>query len=54
MDTTFTKWKSGEPNNSGEKDCGVMNGDDADGKWSAQQCGLKFPFVCEKGGQNLP
>ena len=46
--TTYTNWNSGQPNNSGEKDCGSM--DESNGKWNALQCGLRSSFVCEQGG----
>ena len=52
IDTSYFKWKSGEPGNVAGEDCVAMNGDSKTKTWSAEQCGLQLPFVCETGGQN--
>ena len=44
---TYKNWNSGQPSNTGERDCSAMT--DTEGKWDALQCGLKNPFVCEYG-----
>ena len=49
--TTYTNWKSGEPNNQGNEDCSAIQTDS--GKWNDEQCGLKMPSVCEYGKEIL-
>ncbi|XP_034263322.1 low affinity immunoglobulin epsilon Fc receptor-like [Pantherophis guttatus] len=44
---SFTRWRTGEPNNSGHgQDCVVMN---SDGQWEDRQCGKSVDgWICEK------
>ncbi len=42
---TFTRWGSGEPNNSGDEDCAQFR---PDAYWNDVQCGSSLPFVCKR------
>lgn len=42
---TFTKWGSGEPNNSGNEDCGHFR---TDTYWNDASCTSSFPFICKR------
>ena len=45
----FTKWRRGEPNNSGNKeDCGAIV-KSWNGQWNDAGCNAKYSFVCEIG-----
>ncbi|XP_072178923.1 perlucin-like [Diadema setosum] len=39
----YYNWASGNGGNSGSKDCAAMR---PDGKWIADDCGKKKPFIC--------
>ncbi len=41
----FVSWKSGQPNNTSNQDCLMV--DDSDGKWSDETCTLTRDYVCE-------
>ncbi|XP_034329440.2 SCO-spondin isoform X1 [Magallana gigas] len=43
---SYTNWKSGEPNNSGDEDCNMMYS--SDGKWNDGKCSGSLQFMCEK------
>ncbi|MEL6182205.1 MAG: lectin-like protein [Myxococcota bacterium] len=42
---SYTNWGSGEPNNSGNEDCGELRLDT--GQWNDKECDTVQPFVCE-------
>jgi len=44
--SSYTNWHSGEPNNSGNEDCGQLNRY-TDGSWNDEPCGSSFRFICE-------
>ncbi|XP_052703574.1 A disintegrin and metalloproteinase with thrombospondin motifs adt-1-like [Crassostrea angulata] len=43
---SYTNWKAGEPNNSGDEDCNMMY--ESDGTWNDGNCLGTLQFVCEK------
>ncbi|KAK7094115.1 hypothetical protein V1264_007780 [Littorina saxatilis] len=48
---TFTKWKTGEPNDSGGKeDCAMfsLGNPKIAGRWNDASCDSHLPFVCEQ------
>jgi hypothetical protein len=48
---TFTNWAGGEPNNSGNEDCGhlyVYANNPQDKRWNDAQCGSGYDYICEK------
>lgn len=48
----FANWADGEPNNSGNEDCGVLvvsdGGDRDPGQWDDRACNEDLPFLCEE------
>ncbi|XP_063041186.1 pulmonary surfactant-associated protein D-like [Engraulis encrasicolus] len=47
---SFTKWRSGEPNDGGskgEEDCGMMYVDKYNGLWNDVECDRNYHIVCE-------
>ena len=42
---SYTNWSSGEPNNSGDEDCGAILS--SSGNWNDAPCANTYPFVCE-------
>ena len=42
---SYTSWTSGEPNNSGNEDCGAILS--SAGNWNDVPCANTYPFVCE-------
>lgn len=43
--STYTRWNTGEPNNSNNEDCAISN--TGTNKWNDIQCTSLRPFVCE-------
>lgn len=43
---TFTKWRSGEPNNYNNEDCVEMNF--RDGYWNDDNCALSMSYICKR------
>lgn len=41
-------WATGEPNNSGNEDCGIISVTGGGGKWVDAGCYEIFPYICEK------
>ena len=41
---SYTNWSSGQPNNSGNEDCGTIL---SSGAWNDAPCTNTYPFVCE-------
>ncbi|KAK3507419.1 hypothetical protein QTP70_020383 [Hemibagrus guttatus] len=44
LNTSFSYWAEGEPNNAGEEDCAVISGS----IWNDRKCSDKLPWICEK------
>ncbi|KAK3507548.1 hypothetical protein QTP70_028450 [Hemibagrus guttatus] len=44
LNTNFSYWAEGEPNNVGEEDCAVISGS----IWNDGRCSDKLPWICEK------
>ena len=44
----FTKWYAGQPDQRSNEDCVVIWSAKWNGTWSDYNCGVKFPFVCQK------
>lgn len=43
--SSYTRWATGEPNNSGNEDCAASYS--ASGRWDDLPCTLTRPFICE-------
>ena len=43
----YENWRSGEPNNSGNEDCAVLQGNQG-GRWDDRPCAQSFPYLCER------
>lgn len=43
---SYSKWNSGEPNNSGDEDCVHILEDN--NKWNDLSCTLTNPYICQK------
>ncbi|KAK3507547.1 hypothetical protein QTP70_028449 [Hemibagrus guttatus] len=47
LNTNFSYWADGEPNNSGEEDCAVIYAS-TKSVWNDRKCSDKLPWICEK------
>lgn len=43
----FENWRSGEPNNEGNEDCAILQGDQS-GRWDDRACAQTFRYLCER------
>ena len=44
----FQYWRNGQPDNSGNQDCGAMRGESSVGRWIDRGCADLFPYICER------
>ncbi|KAK3523278.1 hypothetical protein QTP86_028469 [Hemibagrus guttatus] len=47
LNTNFSYWAKGEPNNSGEEDCAVIYAS-TKSVWNDRKCSDQLPWICEK------
>jgi hypothetical protein len=44
----YTAWREGEPNNAGEEDCMIIEGDNPAKEWDDRLCTNSYPYICER------